>query len=59
MHVQDLGNYITHNVTWYSTSAMGSKNQASTESNNHGRNILVVKGTAHTKLKEIHVKARV
>ena len=27
---------------------------ASTESNRHSTNILVVKGTAHTRLKEIH-----
>ena len=33
--------------------------QASTESNHHGRNILVRKGTAHKTLKEIHVKAMV
>ena len=33
--------------------------QASTESNRHGRNILVVKGTAHTRLKEIRAKATV
>ena len=29
------------------------------ESNRHGRNILVVKDTAHTRLKEIHAKATV
>ena len=52
-----------HNVTWYSTSAMASnvctvlEAQASTESNHYGRNILVVKGTAHARLKEIRVKA--
>ena len=56
-HVQDLGNYITHNVTWYSTSAMASidltvlETQASTESNRHGTNIPVVEGTAHSRLK--------
>ena len=32
---------------------------ASTESNRHGTNILVVKGTAHTRLKEICAKATV
>ena len=54
-----------HNVTWYSTSAMASnicrvlETPASTELNRHGTNILVVKGTAHTRLKEIHVKATV
>ena len=35
------------------------KTQASTESNHQGTNILVVKGTAHTRLKEIHAKAMV
>ena len=30
-----------------------------TESNRHGTNILVVKGTAHTRLKEIRAKATV
>ena len=33
--------------------------QASTESNRHNTNILVVKGTAHARLKEIHAKAMV
>ena len=33
--------------------------QASTESNRHGTNILIVKGTAHARLKEIHAKAMV
>ena len=33
--------------------------QASTKLNRHGMNILVVKGTAHTRLKEICVKAMV
>ena len=33
--------------------------QASTESNRHGRNTLVGKGTAHITLKEIHAKAMV
>ena len=33
--------------------------QASTKLNHQGMNILVVKGTAHTKLKEIHAKAMV
>ena len=62
---QDLGNYITHNVTWYSTSAMVSnvctvlEIPASTESNCHGTNILVVNDTVHTRLKEIHAKAMV
>ena len=32
---------------------------ASTKSNCNGTNILVVKGTTHTRLKEIHAKARV
>ena len=51
-----------HNVAWYSTSAMASnvctvlETQASTESN-CGTNILVTKGTAHTRLKEICAKA--
>ena len=35
------------------------ENQASTKLNHQGTNILVVKGTAHTKLKEIHAKAKV
>ena len=35
------------------------KTQASTESNRHGTNVLIVKGTAHTRLKEIHAKATV
>ena len=57
--------YVTHNVTWYSTSAMASnvctvlETQASTESNPHGTDILVVKGTVHTRLKEICAKATV
>ena len=33
--------------------------QASTESNRHGTYILVVKGTAHARLKEIRAKATV
>ena len=33
--------------------------QASTKSNHHSRNILVVKGTAHRRLKEIRAKATV
>ena len=33
--------------------------QASTESNRHGTNILVVKGNAHARLKEIRAKATV
>ena len=59
---QDLGNYVTHNVTWYSTSAIVCtvlKTQASTESNHHGTNILVVKHTVHKRLKEIYAKATV
>ena len=61
--MQDLGNYVTHNVTWYSTSVMASnictvlETPAATKSNCHGMNILVVKGTSHTRLKEIHAKA--
>ena len=35
------------------------KTQASTKSNHQGTNILVVKGTAHTRLKEIRTKAMV
>ena len=35
------------------------KTQASTESNHQGMNILVAKGTAHTRLKEICAKAMV
>ena len=35
------------------------KTQASIESNCQGMNILVVKGTAHTRLKEIRAKATV
>ena len=60
---QDLGNYVTQNVMWYSTSAMASnvctvlETQASTELNHHGMNILVVKGTVHARLKEIRAKA--
>ena len=63
--MQDLGNYILHNVTWYSTSAMASnvcivlETPAFPESNHHGTNILVLKGTAHTRLKEICAKATV
>ena len=63
--MQDLGNYVMHNVTWYSTSAMASnvctvlETQASTKSNRHSSNILVVKGTVHRRLKEIHLKAMV
>ena len=59
---QDLENYVTHNVMWYSTSEMASnvlETQASTESNRHGTNIVVVKGTAHARLKEIRAKATV
>ena len=50
---------------WYSTSAMLSnvctvlEPQASTESNRYGMNILIVKGTAHARLKEIRAKATV
>ena len=33
--------------------------QASTGSNRHGTNILVVKGTTRTRLKEIHAKVTV
>ena len=61
--MQDLGNYVTHNVTWYSTSAMAPnvctvlETQASTESNCLSRNILVEKGTVHTRLKAILAKA--
>ena len=33
--------------------------QASTKSNHHGTNILVVKGTVHTRLKKIHAEAMV
>ena len=36
-----------------------SKTQASTKSNHHSRNIVVVKGTAHRRLKEICAKATV
>ena len=60
---QDLENYVMQNVTWYSTSAMASidltvlETQASTESNRHSTNIVVVKGTAHAGLKEIRTKA--
>ena len=63
--LQDLGNYVTHNVTWYSTSAMASnactvlETQASTKSNCHGTKILIVKGTAHARLKEIRAKVTV
>ena len=52
----------THNVMWYSISAMASnvlETQASTESNCRGTNILVLKGTAHARLKEIRAKATV
>ena len=58
---QDLGNYITHNVTWYSTTVANIctvlETPAFTKLNRNGTNILVVKGTEHTRLKEIHVKA--
>ena len=56
---------MLHKVTWYSTNAMASnfstvlETQASTKSNRHGRNILVVKGTVHTRLKGIRAKATV
>ena len=49
----------------HGTSAMASnvctvlKTQASTESNHQGTSTLVVKGTAHTRLKEIRAKATV
>ena len=33
--------------------------QTSTESNRQGTNTLVVKGTSHTRLKEIHAKSTV
>ena len=62
LKLSDLGNYVTHNVTWYSTSAMASnvctvlETQASTEWN---RNILEVKGTAPTRFKEIRAKTTV
>ena len=35
------------------------KTTASTEVNRHGTNILIVKDTTHTRLKEIHAKATV
>ena len=35
------------------------KTTASTELNRHGTNILIVKDTTHTRLKEIHAKATV
>ena len=63
--MQALGNYVTHNATWYSTSAMASnictvlETPASTKLNRNGTNILVVKCTAHTRLKEIRAKATV
>ena len=45
--------YVTHNVTWYSTTVLAS----------HGHQVesstLVVKGTAHAGLKEIRAKATV
>ena len=44
----------TVQVQWHLTFV-----QYSTESNHHDMNILVVKGTAHTKLKEIRAKAMV
>jgi len=56
--VQDLGNYIMHNATcmiqvqWHPTFVQCWKLKL-LESNHHGTNILVVKGTAHTRLKEI------
>ena len=47
----------------YVTSAIASitvlETQASTKSNRHGTNILVVKGSAHARLKEIRAKAMV
>ena len=61
--VRDLGNYIMHNVTWYNEMASNVctvlETEASTKLNRHDTNILVVKGTAHTKLKEICAKAMV
>ena len=63
--MQDLGNYITHDVTWCSTSAMASnictvlETPASTELNRNSTNILVVESTAHTSLKEIRAKSTV
>ena len=62
---QDLGNYVTHKVTWYSTSAMASnvctmlETQVSTELNRYGRKILVVKGTVHTRLRLKEIRAKV
>ena len=37
----------------------GLETPASTKSNRHGTTILVVKGTVHTRLEEIHAKATV
>ena len=58
-----LGNYVTHNVMWYNPMASNVctvlETQASTESNRHDMNILAVKGTVHTRLKEIRAKAMV
>ena len=55
---RNLGNYITHNVTWSNVSIV-LETEASTKSNRHDMNILVEKGTVHTRLKEIHAKATV
>ena len=45
---------------WYKCNGVQRlETQASTESNRQGMNILVVKGTVHTRLKEIHAKATV
>ena len=61
--VRDLGNYITHNVTWYNEMASNVctvlETEASTKLNRHDTNIQVVKGTVHTRLKEICAKAMV
>ena len=58
----DLGNYVMHNVMWYNAMASNCtvlETEVSTKSNHHDTNILVVKGTAHTRLKEIRAKATV
>jgi len=65
--VQNLGNYVTHNVIhnvmWYSATASNVctvlKTPASTESNHHSTNVFVVKDTVHTRLEEIRAKATV
>ena len=59
LRLREIRHAQCHVVQYKCNGVQRLETPASTESNRHGTNILVVKGTAHTRLKEIRAKATV